>query len=105
MDDSLEAKVTRLARVSESLARRHTALQVMILARLDALQAAVVSGLSQLGVQSPRQSMEAAIQNAARGAAESQLAAFADSDPTMASELRACITRYLDDDTEEAPKQ
>ena len=49
--------------------------------------------------------MEAAIQNAARGAAESQLAEFADSDPTMASELRACITRYLDDDTEEAPKQ
>lgn len=100
MDDSLDtvvAKVTRLAEAVSSHAARHTAFQMMVLARIEALQGALVPALEQLGVRTPGQSLDTAILNAARERCESQLAEFADSDPALASELRACIARFLDD--------
>lgn len=74
-----------------------------MLARIDALQAAIVSGLTQLGVHTPGQSIDAAIQKAAQAAAEAELAEFSDSDPRLASEIRARIATFLDDQSGEPP--
>lgn len=108
MDDSSEkivAKVNQLAAAVVSHAARHTAFQMMVLARIEALQGALVPALEQLGVRSPGQSLDIAICNAARERCESQLAEFSDSDPALASELRAYISRFLDDTDTEHPIQ
>ena len=94
--DKLNAQVLRLAQTLGSQTRKLTALQIMTNARLIALEAAVCSAFEMQGFRASGQSVKKAVDDAARAECERQLAEFADTDPELASTLRACIASFLD---------
>ena len=95
--DKLNAQVLRLAQTLGSQTKRLTALQIMTNSRLSALEAAVCSAFEMQGFRASGQSVKKAVDEAARTECERQLAEFADTDPELASALRACIASFLDD--------
>ena len=99
--DKLNAQVLRLAQTLGSQTKKLTALQVVTNARLSALEAAVCSALEMQGFQASGQPVRKAIDDAARADCERQLAEFADTDPGLASDLRACVLKFLDGTNEE----
>ena|SRR5205823_9226410 len=91
---SLEQSVSRLMSVIE----HSTAAQMVLSARLEALQKMVTESLAQLGLESPHHpNLHAALRAMEREACHNQLAAVSDNDPNLATILKTMVDQALQD--------